>query len=159
MVMAAISDQPSATLAFEMMRTLFILSLLATSAAAQQSRTQVVMLGTGTPIPDPQRFGAATAIVVDSVAYLFDAGVGVSRRATAVGMKGVKAFAPIAQNGQANARFDRIFLTHLHSDHTMGLADAIFTGWIQGRVAPIDIYGPPGTKRLVDGILDGNSED
>jgi ribonuclease Z len=157
--MAAISDQPSATLAFEMMRTLFILSLLATSAAAQQSRTQVVMLGTGTPIPDPQRFGAATAIVVDSVAYLFDAGVGVSRRATAVGMKGVKAFAPIAQNGQANARFDRIFLTHLHSDHTMGLADAIFTGWIQGRVAPIDIYGPPGTKRLVDGILDGNSED
>ena len=117
------------------------------------------MLGTGTPIPDPERAGAAVASVVDSVAYLFDAGAGVGRRAAAAALKGVKAFAPRTPNGQPSPRFDRLFITHLHSDHTLGLADAIFTPWIQGRVNPLDIYGPPGTKRLVDGILDGNTED
>lgn len=128
-------------------------------AASQPPRTQIVMLGTGTPIPDPDRAGPAVAIVVDSVAYLFDAGAGVGRRAAAAALKGMRAFAPRTPNGQPSPRFDRLFLTHLHSDHTLGLADAIFTPWIQGRATPFDIYGPPGTKRLVDGILDGNAED
>jgi ribonuclease Z len=126
---------------------------------AQSSRTQIVMLGTGTPIPDPDRSGPAVAIVVDSVAYLFDAGAGVVRRAAAAGRNGIKPFAPRSPNAQPSPRFDRVFLTHLHSDHTLGLADVIFTPWIQGRAAPLDIYGPPGTKRLVNGILDGNAED
>jgi ribonuclease BN (tRNA processing enzyme) len=133
-------------------------SLTPVSMIAQPARTQIVMLGTGTPIPDPDRAGPAVAIVVDSVAYLFDAGSGVVRRAAAAGRNGIKAFAP-APNGQPAPRFDRVFLTHLHSDHTLGLADVIFTPWIQGRVAPLDIYGPPGTKRLVKGILDANAED
>jgi ribonuclease Z len=128
-------------------------------AASQSSRTQVVMLGTGTPIPDPDRAGPAVAIVVDSVGYLFDAGAGVGRRAAAAGIKGVKAFAARTASGQPSPRFDRVFLTHLHSDHTLGLADAIFTPWIQGRTMPLDIYGPPGTQRLVNGILEGNAED
>lgn len=135
------------------------LVLLPAAALAQSPRTQIVMLGTGTPIPDPDRSGPAVAIIVDSVAYLFDAGAGVGRRAAAAGRNGVKAFASRTPNGQQSPRFDRIFLTHLHSDHTLGLADAIFTQWIQGRVAPVDIYGPPGTTRLVNGILDGNAED
>ena len=140
------------------------LSLLVSSmAAAQSGRTQIVMLGTGTPIPDPDRSGPAVAIVVDSVAYLFDAGTGVVRRASAAGRNGVKAFSPRGTSTQSSRqpspRFDRVFLTHLHSDHTLGLADVIFTPWIQGRAAPLDIYGPPGTKRLVAGILDGNAED
>jgi ribonuclease Z len=117
------------------------------------------MLGTGTPIPDPDRSGPAVAMVVDSVAYLFDAGTGVVRRAAAAGRKGVQPFAARTPTAQPSPRFDRVFLTHLHSDHTLGLADVIFTPWIQGRVAPLDIYGPPGTSRLVSGILDGNSED
>jgi len=129
------------------------------SMTAQSTRTQIVMLGTGTPIPDPDRMGQAIAIVVDSVAYLFDAGTGVIRRAAAAGRNGVKAFAPASPKAQLAPRFDRVFLTHLHSDHTLGLADVIFTPWIQGRAAPLDIYGPPGTKRLVKGILDGNAED
>jgi ribonuclease BN (tRNA processing enzyme) len=133
--------------------------LLPVAISAQTSRTQIVMLGTGTPIPDPDRTGPAVAIIVDSVAYLFDAGTGVVRRASAAGRNGIKAFAPATPNAQPAPKFDRIFLTHLHSDHTLGLADVIFTPWIQGRVAPLDIYGPPGTKRLVNGILDGNAED
>jgi ribonuclease Z len=130
-------------------------------ALAQAPRTQIVMLGTGTPIPDPDRTGPAVAIVVDTVAYLFDAGTGVVRRASAAGRNGIKAFAPRAplSQSQYSPRFDRVFLTHLHSDHTLGLADVIFTPWIQGRRAPLDIYGPPGTSRLVTGILEGNAED
>jgi ribonuclease BN (tRNA processing enzyme) len=134
-------------------------AVLPTLALAQASRTQIVMLGTGTPIPDPDRSGPAVAIVVDSVAYLFDAGTGVGRRAAAAGRNGVRAFASRTPAGQPSPRFDRLFLTHLHSDHTLGLADVIFTPWIQGRRAPLDIYGPPGTSHLVSGILEANSED
>jgi ribonuclease Z len=140
-----------------------IFILLPALAAGQPARTQIVMLGTGTPIPDPDRSGPGVAIVVDSVAYLFDAGAGIVRRASAAGRNGVKAFAPrgasTQTSGQPSPRFDRVFLTHLHSDHTLGLADVIFTPWIQGRAAPLDVYGPVGTRRLVDGILDGNAED
>jgi ribonuclease BN (tRNA processing enzyme) len=132
---------------------------LPTSGLTQTAKTQIVMLGTGTPIPDPDRSGPAVAIVIDTVAYLFDAGVGAVRRASAAGLKGVRAFASRTAGGQPSPRFDRVFLTHLHSDHTLGLADVIFTPWIQGRPTPLDIYGPPGTKRLVSGILEGNSED
>ncbi|MEO8576438.1 MAG: MBL fold metallo-hydrolase [Gemmatimonadales bacterium] len=140
--------------------SLFIaMAMLPSFAASQSARTRIVILGTGTPIPDPDRSGPGVAIVVDSVAYLFDAGTGVVRRASAAGRNGVKAFAPSNPNGQPSPRFDRVFLTHLHSDHTLGLADVIFTPWIQGRTAPLDVYGPPGTSRLVNGILDGNSED
>ena len=134
-------------------------AFLPTLAVAQPSRTQIVMLGTGTPIPDPDRSGPAVAIVVDSVAYLFDAGAGVVRRAAAAGRNGVRAFASRTPWGQPSPRFDRLFLTHLHSDHTLGLADVIFTPWIQGRRVPFDIYGPPGTSHLVTSILEGNSED
>ncbi len=114
-------------------------------------RTTVVLLGTGTPIPDPDRSGPGVAIVVDSVAYLFDAGTGIVRRAAAAARDHLPALnAP---------RLGHLFLTHLHSDHTMGLNDVMFTPWIQGRRAPLDLYGPPGTQRLVTGIVDGNDED
>ncbi|MEO5623765.1 MAG: MBL fold metallo-hydrolase [Dokdonella sp.] len=136
-----------------------LLSPFPITAASQQPRTQIVMLGTGTPIPDPERAGQSIAIVVDSVAYLFDAGAGVSRRAVAAGQRGARAFGAQTPTGQPSPRFDRVFLTHLHSDHTLGLADAILTGWIQGRATPLDIYGPRGTKRLVNGIMMAYSDD
>lgn len=128
-------------------------------AQVRVSRTEIVTLGTGTPIPDPDRFGPATAIIVDSVAYLFDAGAGVVRRASAAGRAGVAIWAPSGPRAQPNPRFEKIFITHLHSDHTLGLADAIFTPWIQGKRDPVDIYGPPGVGWLVSTILDGNGED
>ncbi|MBI3568231.1 MAG: MBL fold metallo-hydrolase [Gemmatimonadetes bacterium] len=109
------------------------------------------MLGTGTPIPDPERSGPAVAVVVDSVAYLFDAGAGVVRRAAAASRNGVP--------GLNAPALGRLFLTHLHSDHTLGLADVLFTPWIQGREAPLELYGPPGTRRMVHGLLDAWDED
>lgn len=117
------------------------------------------MLGTGTPILDPDRSGPAIAIIVDSVAYLFDAGVGVVRRATEAGRRGVAAFVPSSAGAQPAPRFDRVFLAHLHSDHTLGLADVILTPWVQGRNMPLDVFGPAGTQRRVDGIVDGNAID
>ena len=132
---------------------LFSLAALAAAspAFAQASRTTVVMLGTGTPIPDPDRSGPAVAVIVDSVAYLFDAGTGVVRRAAAAARDGIAALRV--------PRLAFLFLTHLHSDHTMGVNDVLFTPWIQGRKEPLEVYGPPGTKRLLAGIIDGNHED
>lgn len=119
--------------------------------AVTAARTHVVILGTGTPIPDPDRFGPAVAVVVDSVPYLFDAGSGVMRRVAGALRAGVP--------GMTAPQITHVFLTHLHSDHTLGLNDVMFTPWIQGRVAPLELYGPTGTKRLVRGIVDGNAED
>lgn len=131
---------------------LLILATHATPVHAQAtSRTQVIILGTGTPIPDPDRSGAAVAIVVDSTVYLFDAGTGVVRRAAAAARMGVTALR------SPNLRL--LFLTHLHSDHTMGLNDVLFTPWIQGRAQPLELYGPPGTAHLANGIVDAYSED
>ena len=132
-------------------RLAIVVALATGVLQAQEPRTRIVMLGTGTPIPDPDRAGPAIAIVVDSVAYLFDAGAGVVRRAAAAARMGFP---------ELNApRLQYLFLTHLHSDHTLGLADVLFTPWIQGRTAPLELYGPPGTARLVHGIIDGNDED
>src|SRR4051812_7351102 len=76
------------------------------------SRTRVIMLGTGVPIADPDRFGSAVVVLVDSTPYLFDAGVGVVRRWAAALRGGVSSIGP--------ATLRTAFVTHLHSDHTLG---------------------------------------
>jgi ribonuclease BN (tRNA processing enzyme) len=110
--------------------------------------TRVVMLGTGTPLPDPDRSGPATAIVVNGTPYLVDFGPGVIRRAAAAYRNGVTEF---GERGCANICI--AFLTHLHSDHTMGYPDLIFTPWIMGRKAPLEVYGPKGLKGMTRNIL------
>ena len=113
--------------------------------SAPATETQVVMLGTGTPGPDPQRSGPSTAIVVNDMPYIVDAGTGVVRRAAAARDKGVKALEP------TNLRI--AFLTHLHADHTLGLPDLILTPWIMGRKEALELYGPAGTREMVEHIL------
>ncbi len=110
-------------------------------ALALVAQTQVVMLGTGTPNPVPERSGPAVAIVVGGAAYLVDAGPGVVRRAAAAQRAGIPALA------QPNLRI--VFLTHLHSDHTLGLADLMFSPWVLERTAPLEVYGPPGSADMV----------
>jgi ribonuclease BN (tRNA processing enzyme) len=109
--------------------------------------TQVIMLGTGTPRPDPDRAGPATAIVVNDTPYLIDFGPGVIRRAAAAYQNGVTAF------GSGVANLKTAFLTHLHSDHTMGYPDLIFTPWLMGRREPLAVYGPKGLKAMTENIL------
>jgi ribonuclease Z len=105
----------------------------------------VIMLGTGTPVPSPERSGPATAVVVGRRVFLFDAGPGVMRRAAAAGL-------PI--DGVTAA-----FITHLHSDHTLGLPDLLLTSWVMGRAAPMRLHGPPGLRRMTDHLLAAWSED
>ena len=120
-------------------------------AASQQrqvrTKTQIVMLGTGTPGPDPVRSGPATAIVVNRTPYLVDFGPGVVRRAAAAYQKGVVAFGAGVNNLQT------VFLTHLHADHTAGYPDLILTPWIMGRKAPLEVYGPKGIKAMTKHVL------
>lgn len=125
-----------------------LLTLVVHFAVAQSpgsEKTLIVMLGTGTSLPDPARSGPATAIVVNDTAYLVDAGTGIVRRATAARDKGVRALGPTSL---------RIaFLTHLHADHTLGLPDLMITPWIMGRKEPLELYGPEGTQEMVNHIL------
>lgn len=114
--------------------------------------TQIVLLGTGTPSPDPDRSGPATAIIVNGVPYLVDFGPGVVRRAAAASQqKGVAALSIV--------NLKTAFLTHLHSDHTAGLPDLILTPWAVGRNAPLHLYGPKGLKGMVSHTLQAYRDD
>jgi ribonuclease BN (tRNA processing enzyme) len=126
-------------------------ALLPTADKPQAPNTQIVLLGTGTPSPDPERSGPATAIVVNGTPYLVDFGPGVVRRAAAAQQKGV--------TGLAVANLRVAFLTHLHSDHTAGYPDLILTPWAVGRNRPLEVYGPPGLNDMTEHILQAYRED
>jgi ribonuclease BN (tRNA processing enzyme) len=97
------------------------------------------------PRPDPEASGPATAVLVGQRVFLFDAGPGVMRRIAAAHLPidGVTA----------------LFITHLHSDHTLGYPDLIFTSWVMGRRRPMEAYGPHGLKSMTDHIIAAWSED
>ncbi|MGE5358740.1 MAG: MBL fold metallo-hydrolase [Bacteroidales bacterium] len=109
-------------------------------------RTQLILLGTGTPVPDPDAWGPASAVVVGDRLFLVDAGAGVTRRLAASGFPRVK-------------DVEATFITHLHSDHTLGYPDLVFTTWIMGRRSPLVVYGPPGLQRMTEKLLDAWTED
>jgi ribonuclease BN (tRNA processing enzyme) len=120
--------------------------------ASDSASVRVVMLGTGTPIPNPERSGPALAIVVGGTSYLVDAGPGVVRRAVAAAQRDSLA-------GLRVANLRRVFLTHLHSDHTLGLPDVMLTPAVMHRGGPLTVYGPPGTRAMVNNILAAYRED
>lgn len=113
--------------------------------AQSKPPTRVILLGTGTPNPDPDRSGPATAIVVGDSVYLVDCGPGIVRRAAAAKLK--------------MPELKRVFLTHLHHDHTSGLSDLIFTPWTLERTDPLDLYGPPGSAAMAKNILAAYAQD
>ena len=117
----------------------------------QAPRTRIVLLGTGTPSPDPDRSGPATAIVVDGTPYLIDFGPGVVRRVAAAQQKGV--------TGLTVTNLRVAFLTHLHSDHTAGYPDLILTPWAVGRSTALEVYGPRGLKAMTANILAAYRDD
>lgn len=113
---------------------------------------RVVILGTGTPNADPDRWGPAVAVVAGGRAYLVDAGAGVVRRAAAAARD--HEIAALAPEG-----LDRLFVTHLHSDHTVGLPDLILSPWVLDRPGPLHIVGPPGTAAMAAHIEEAWRED
>ncbi len=117
----------------------------------QESVTQLVLLGTGTPNAEPDRAGSALAVVVNGTPYLVDAGPGVVRRANAAFQMGVE--------GLAMPRLATLFLTHLHTDHTLGLPDLIFTPWVLERESPLRVFGPAGTEEMMHHISEAYQAD
>lgn len=103
---------------------------------------EVTLLGTGSPIPDPNRAGPSTLVRAGGQVFLVDCGRGVLQRAAAVGV--------------GAAGLSALLLTHLHSDHVGDLGDVLITRWISSFTpdpAPLAIIGPPGTGELVEATL------
>jgi ribonuclease BN (tRNA processing enzyme) len=102
--------------------------------------TRLVLLGTrGGPGLDLTHSQTASAVVVDGIPYLVDCGYGTIRQLVAANI--------------GYQRIDRIFLTHLHDDHTADLAALLDFQWIGNKATPTDAYGPYGTERMVQGAL------
>jgi ribonuclease Z len=112
-------------------------------------RFRVTLLGTGTPVPSIERFGAATLIEAGDRKLLIDAGRGATIRLWQIGI-------PLSH-------IDRLFITHYHSDHVCGIPDLWLTGWLPGaggmRSTPFRVIGPPGARALMDRLADAYSLD
>ena len=129
------------------MRTMIVvLAIVAVMPASGQTRTQVVLLGTGTPRPEPEHSGPATAVVVNGTAYLVDVGPGIVRRAQAAFEKGVAALAPPTSCGRHSSR-TCIRIT------PVGYPDLIFTTWVQGRSGALRVFGPEGLEDMTRHIM------
>ena len=127
------------------------LIVIAAQAVAAES-AKVIILGSGTPIPDPSSSGPCVAVVVNGQAYLFDAGPGVVRQAEAAAEKfGISALDA--------THLTRLFVTHLHSDHTLGYPDLILTPWVVGRHQPLEVYGPQGIAAMTDHLKQAYAAD
>ena len=127
------------------MRILTLSFLLLFTFSVNAEVIRVIMLGTGTPRPSIERFGQSILVESGQNKLLFDVGRGSTIRLN-----------------QANIPLQDInvvFFTHLHSDHTMGMADLIFTGWIYQRKQTLQIFGPIGTKHFIDKLKEAFKED
>ena len=134
-----------------MKNKLFLLLLL---APFLYSETKLIVLGSGTPNPDPNRAGSAYAIVVNETPYLVDFGPGVIRRAASLSPPwGGKIEAMTVKN------FEHAFLTHIHSDHSAGLADLLLTPWIMGRDKKLNLFGPKGLEQMASSTLEAFKDD
>lgn len=120
-----------------------------TQTPASDASIVVTLLGTGTPEPELNRFSAATLVEAGGMRFLFDAGRGASIR--------------LYQLGVPLGSLDAVFLSHLHSDHVVGLPDVWLTGFINpvfgGRKGALEVVGPSGTRKLVDHLAQAYSGD
>jgi ribonuclease Z len=100
---------------------------------------EVTLLGTGNPLPDRDRAGAATLVRAGNATILFDAGRGVCMRLAAAGV-----LPPMLHS---------VFLTHLHSDHICDLNDVVTTRWVMSPMRnPLRVFGPLRTLQVVAGM-------
>ena len=128
--------------------------LILVFSSASISETKLIILGSGTPNPDPERYGSGYAVVVNESAYIVDFGPGIVRR--------ISAMSPTWGGDFPSMELQNIntaFLTHIHSDHSGALADLILTPWIMGRDAPLKLYGPSGLGAMSKNITEAYIDD
>jgi len=99
---------------------------------------KVTLLGTGNPRPRIDRFGPSILVEAGKETLLFDCGRGATIR--------------LSQASVPFSSVTALFLTHLHSDHVVGLPDLWLTGWIMGRHVPLQVWGPTGTVDMLKGL-------
>ena len=114
---------------------LLLISNAVFAFAVPAQNLKVTLLGTGTPEPRIDRFGPSILVEAGEKKLLFDCGRGASQR--------------IEQIRIPFTEIDALFLTHLHSDHTVGIPDLWLTGWTRGRKTPFRVWGPAGTKEMM----------
>lgn len=119
--------------------------VLAFCAMALGQDTRVVLLGTGNPNPEPERMGPSSAVISGGRVYIVDSGAGVVRRAVQAGIE--------------MEQLTHAFFTHLHSDHTVGLPDLIFTPAVTGRTTALELYGPPGLRAMSAHVMSAWKQD
>lgn len=120
------------------------LALVASLAAGQEGgEFYVVTLGTGVPIPNVARACAATLVVAGETSILIDTGRAFLPRLTAAGFQDVS----------------MVLYTHFHSDHVAELGELMVNRGIAGASAPLPVYGPAGTRAVVEGLLAGYRRD
>ncbi len=114
---------------------LLLVAAIAFGLPAFSQNLKVTLLGTGAPRPVMERFGPSILVEAGKEKLLFDCGRGATQRLF-----------------QLKAPFDdltALFLTHLHSDHIVGISDLYLTGWILGRSTPLRVWGPAGTADMM----------
>jgi ribonuclease Z len=125
-------------------QTFFLFAFIVVSfyAGAQSPSIKVTLLGTGAPVPSIDRFGPSILVEAGSQKLLFDCGRGAAQRIWQLKI-------PL---GQING----LFLTHLHSDHVVGIPDVWLTGWIPAlygrRTYPFQVFGPAGTRDMMENL-------
>ena len=133
-------------------RRTIITGALATFAARARAQEKadgedfkVTLLGTGTPVPSLKRFGPSSLVQAGGETFMIDCGRGATQRLWQLGVR----FSTVSS----------LFLTHLHSDHIVGIPDLWATGWLNqawgGRREPLAVYGPPGTRNMMENMRAG----
>ena len=112
-----------------------IIAAVIFAVPAYSQNLKVTLLGTGTPRPVMERFGPSILVEAGKEKLLFDCGRGATQR--------------LYQLKVPFADLTALFLTHLHSDHIVGIPDFYLTGWIFGRNTPLRVWGPTGTAEMM----------
>jgi ribonuclease Z len=122
------------------------LAIVASLAAASFAQNiKVTLLGTGNPRPVMSRFGPSILVEAGKEKLLFDCGRGATQR--------------LYQLKISFNDISMLLLTHLHSDHTVGIPDLWLTGWVMGRTTPLPVWGPVGTKAMMEHLQEAYAFD